>query len=292
MNRILSVVLLVFIACTSTAQQNLLWKITHPKDDKVSYLFGSIHTNDLLLNTFDGTWWKAFNSCSVFAGEVDATSPTGMMEALNAGMLKDTTLADLYTEEEMTKVRNYVLSKLDPAMAMVIMRMKPFYIMAALVQMPDGKGPFSEVMDIRLQTLAKQSSMKVVGLESSVEQASSVASMSLKEQAKMLLEFIEQGDKSAHELKVLEGYYHRQDLDSMVVMAMTMESNNFSPEAMEALIEKRNERFMERLLPHLKENNVFCAVGAMHLPGERGMLAMLRREGYHVEPVPFEFKAE
>jgi uncharacterized protein YbaP (TraB family) len=292
MNRILSVVLLVFIACTSTAQQNLLWKITHPKDDKVSYLFGSIHTNDSLLNTFDGTWWKAFNSCSVFAGEVDATSPTGMMEALNAGMLKDTALADLYTEEEMTKVRNYVLSKLDPAMAMVIMRMKPFYIMAALVQMPDGKGPFSEVMDIRLQTLAKQSGMKVVGLESSMEQASSVASMSLKEQAKMLLEFIEQGDKSAQELKVLEGYYHRQDLDSMVVMAMTMESNNFSPEAMEALIEKRNERFMERLLPHLKENNVFCAVGAMHLPGERGMLAMLRREGYHVEPVPFEFKAE
>jgi uncharacterized protein YbaP (TraB family) len=61
---------------------------------------------------------------------------------------------------------------------------------------------------------------------------------------------------------------------------------------MEALIEKRNERFLQRLLPYLKENNVFCAVGAMHLPGERGMLAMLRREGYNVEPVPFEFKLE
>jgi uncharacterized protein YbaP (TraB family) len=292
MNRILSVVLFLFTACTTSAQQNLLWKISHPKDNKVSYLFGSIHTNDSLLNTFDSNWWSAFKSCSVFAGEVDATNPSGMMEALNAGMLKDTALTDLYTEEEMTKVRNYVLSKLDPATAMIIMRMKPFYIMATLVQMPDGKGPFTEVMDIRLQTLAKQSGMKVVGLETSMEQASSVASMGLKEQAKMLLEYIEHGDTSTQELKVLEEYYHRQQLDSMVTMTTKIESNDFSPEVMEALIEKRNERFLQRLLPYLKENNVFCAVGAMHLPGERGMLAMLRREGYNVEPVPFEFKLE
>lgn len=292
MNRILSVVVFVFLAVSGTAQQNLLWKISHPQDNKVSYLFGSIHTNDSLLNTFDNNWWSAFKSCSVFAGEVDATNPAGMMEALNAGMMKDTSLADLYTEEELEKVRNYVLSKLDPATAMVIMRMKPFYIMATLVQTPDKKGPYTQVMDIRLQMLAKQAGMKVVGLETTMEQASSIGSMSLKEQAKMLLEYIDHGDKTAQEMKKLEEYYYRQQLDSMVVMAMKMETNNFSPDAMEALIEKRNERFMERLLPHLKESTVFCAVGAMHLPGERGMLAMLRREGYTVEPVPFEFKQE
>jgi uncharacterized protein YbaP (TraB family) len=40
---------------------------------------------------------------------------------------------------------------------------------------------------------------------------------------------------------------------------------------------------VDRLLPHLQEGAVFAAVGALHLPGEEGMLNLLRQKGYRVE---------
>jgi uncharacterized protein YbaP (TraB family) len=38
-------------------------------------------------------------------------------------------------------------------------------------------------------------------------------------------------------------------------------------------------------LPHLAEGKAFIAVGALHLPGKNGLVALLRGAGYTVSPV-------
>jgi uncharacterized protein YbaP (TraB family) len=38
-----------------------------------------------------------------------------------------------------------------------------------------------------------------------------------------------------------------------------------------------------------KKQSVFCAVGAAHLPGETGVIELLRKKGYTVEPVIFNW---
>ncbi len=43
----------------------------------------------------------------------------------------------------------------------------------------------------------------------------------------------------------------------------------------------------DRLLAELETGTVFAAVGALHLPGDNGMVALLRSEGYTVKPGPF-----
>lgn len=48
------------------------------------------------------------------------------------------------------------------------------------------------------------------------------------------------------------------------------------------LIETRNARFLERIEPELQDGEVFLAVGAAHLPGEKGLVAMLRDKGFIV----------
>jgi uncharacterized protein YbaP (TraB family) len=45
----------------------------------------------------------------------------------------------------------------------------------------------------------------------------------------------------------------------------------------------------KRLLALLQDGRVFVAVGALHLPGPRGLLAMLRQHGYDLEPMPVPF---
>jgi uncharacterized protein YbaP (TraB family) len=51
------------------------------------------------------------------------------------------------------------------------------------------------------------------------------------------------------------------------------------------LVVERNYRMAERIQPQLREGNALIAVGALHLPGEEGLLALLAEEGYRVSAV-------
>ncbi|MEM6385906.1 MAG: TraB/GumN family protein [Pseudomonadota bacterium] len=58
------------------------------------------------------------------------------------------------------------------------------------------------------------------------------------------------------------------------------------------LLDDRNERFFEELVPELNAGGVFVAVGAAHLPGANGLVAMLRRSGYTVTRISLPGEAE
>jgi uncharacterized protein YbaP (TraB family) len=54
-------------------------------------------------------------------------------------------------------------------------------------------------------------------------------------------------------------------------------------------IHARNLRMVESLLPHLENDRVFVAVGALHLPGEKGLINLLRRQGFELSPLDAPF---
>jgi uncharacterized protein len=49
-----------------------------------------------------------------------------------------------------------------------------------------------------------------------------------------------------------------------------------------ALIDQRNQRMVQRMDSYLREGGAFVAVGALHMPGEQGLLSLLRKRGYRV----------
>ena len=51
------------------------------------------------------------------------------------------------------------------------------------------------------------------------------------------------------------------------------------------LIDDRNVHMIERMLPRLKQGAAFIAIGALHLPGEKGILQLLTERGYTVSVV-------
>jgi len=57
----------------------------------------------------------------------------------------------------------------------------------------------------------------------------------------------------------------------------------------EAFLERvlflRNGRMTETILPRLQSGGAFVAVGALHLYGDRGVLARLREKGYRITRV-------
>ena len=56
-------------------------------------------------------------------------------------------------------------------------------------------------------------------------------------------------------------------------------------EFQELLIAGRNRIMAGRAADHLEKGNAFMAVGALHLPGETGLIALLRQRGFTLEPV-------
>ena len=52
------------------------------------------------------------------------------------------------------------------------------------------------------------------------------------------------------------------------------------------LLFDRNILMAERFSEIAREKTLFCAVGAGHLPGQKGMLRLLKKDGFTVEAVP------
>lgn len=61
------------------------------------------------------------------------------------------------------------------------------------------------------------------------------------------------------------------------------EARSPDPAMQELLLDSRNRRWAKKLAPVLERGGAFVAVGAGHLPGEQGLVTLLRERGFIVE---------
>lgn len=89
-------------------------------------------------------------------------------------------------------------------------------------------------------------------------------------------------EKSIQATKELTAAYEAQDLDKMSELSS---KDNEHPEFMEALVDKRNAEWLQKLPSIMNDAPSFIAVGALHLAGDKGIIEGLRKAGYTVTPV-------
>ncbi|MFM9985275.1 MAG: TraB/GumN family protein [Flavobacteriales bacterium] len=267
-------------------EHSLLWKITKEGSSHKSFLFGSMHTNDSIANSFSESWWNAYDQCDVLAAEVSINDVRDQASALSAAIMKDTLLQDLYSADDYKTIMTLLEREFDPVYVNLMKGLKPFYILALIMEMPKNGESVQSVMDIRLQVLAQEKGKQIIGLETADEQASSIDVLSLNEQAELLLNYAKNEIEANKEFESLKAFYLEQNLDSL---SESKAKEYFPVKLTRELVVGRNERFMRKLAGPLESSNVFCMVGAMHLQGENGLIVMLRKQGYTVEPVEFTF---
>jgi uncharacterized protein YbaP (TraB family) len=138
-------------------------------------------------------------------------------------------------------------------------------------------------LDERLQLEAQATGRPVRALETMSGLIAALARVSPEDHLALLVDAICQADTMARELEVDLGHYLRGDLDAL--MARAREPIPHEPAFARhwaVLVEGRNESFMQELLPLLAEGGQFVAVGALHLPGEGGLLARIEAAGYRL----------
>ncbi len=282
MKKYISTLVIFTVMINLVNGQSLLWKITGKGLKKPSYLYGTIHIQDKRVFAFDDTVLNTLKSCDAYAMELNPEKIDGK-ELKQFMLMKKHTLKDLLTPEEYKELDNFMQEKLGQS-ALLYNKTKPFFIQSQLMQLSMPKDE-EEALDMFFFKQAKAAGMDVYGIEKLKEQLAAVNKISLKDQAKMLMETVR--DTTNQNFEDLVKAYRNEDLKKLSeLLKDTTLPGNFE----EAFLIKRNKVMAKRISKLIKKQSVFNAIGAAHLPGEHGVIELLRKKGYTVEPVPFKFK--
>ncbi|HEV8080101.1 MAG TPA: TraB/GumN family protein [Chitinophagaceae bacterium] len=259
----------------------LLWQVSGKELKKPSYLFGTFHLlckDDI---KFSEQLKKSLISADEVYMEMDLDDPSTMLSGLLYMNMKDgKKLKNLYTTEEYTKVENYFKDSLGMPM-MLFQSMKPYFLVAMLYPKMMNCKTASGVEE-ELIKIAKDNKKEIKGLETMQLQASVFDSIPYEWQAKELLKNIDSFSTYKKEFDTMISEYKNQQLSAMEKLLAKSEFGS-DKKYKEILLTKRNINWVGQLKSIMKKESVFVAVGAGHLVGEKGLINLLRKEGYTVE---------
>ena len=294
MKRLSTGFLFSLIAISGCAQKNeipksnnnntLLWKISGNGLEKSSYLFGTIHmlcTEDAVLSA---NMKKAISSADEVYLEVDLDNMKELVSVISViRMNGDTTLRDLLSPEEYEKVKNYFENRSSLLPFSMLETFKPILAASTLEQGVPCDAPVA--MEQVIMQEAKEKEKTIRGLETMSYQASMLDSIPYKFQAQQLLSYIENAGKEDEGKEMAEMIKAYNDQDLAKLEAMLMKSDIGISRFTDILLYNRNRNWVEKLKGLLPGKSLVIAVGAGHLPGDQGVINLLRKAGYTVGPV-------
>jgi uncharacterized protein YbaP (TraB family) len=172
-------------------------------------------------------------------------------------------------------------------------KMKPWFVAVALAIPPCVQAAMirgEQGVDEKLQEDAIAAGKRLAGLETIDEQIAALATLEAAIDATALLQIVELGaDGSADLFATQVDSYLREQPSLTLFLTLNMPEYAVSADAFRAvegsLLNDRNARMHDRLLPILEAGNAFVGVGALHLQGSNGLVELLRSSGYTVTRV-------
>lgn len=269
------------------AEKALLWKISGRGLKQPSYLLGTIHLIPKEKFVLTEATRQALDRVGRVAFEIDLKEMggPGLFKVMNKTFMSGgKTLRDLLSAEDYALVREQASQRSMLPMS-TLERMKPMFVASMLENEGDALGNSSRMtsVEMELYRLARKRQLATAGLETMEYQLSLFDSIPYTLQARMLVEQLRQQNDASGEFARMVALYQQKDLQAME--AMTRESFSDEPIIQEALIYRRNRDWIPIIVRMMREQPTFFAVGAGHLGGTQGVIALLRKEGYRVEAV-------
>lgn len=284
MKYLFSTCIVVFLSLTCFSQ-SLLWKVSGKDLASPSYLYGTIHIQDKRVFQYDSTVVKAFQSCEAFAGELLLDQVD--VKAVRASMMmpKGKVLSELLSKDDY-RLLDSICKETVGVSVLFMNTTKPFFVMSTIQQMQMPKDE-SQPLDMYLLKEARQQGKSCYGLEDYLEQIKAIDAIKLKDQVQMMMENLRDTLGYEAQYDTMLQAYLQFNLDKMSeIVEDPRNPANFE----NALVSKRNVTMAKGFVKIAKAETLFCAVGAAHLAGDKGVIALLRKKGYTVEPVVFQWE--
>ncbi len=276
---IFSFVLVVIIYPLSASENTLLWKISGNNLKEPSYLFGTTHM--LCADDFKLTdkVLAAIDNTKTLVLELDPTDPALLAEmqqlAINPGF------ENIYTDlpaEEYAAIHGALVQNFGAGLDQLGI-MKPFTLTAMLMM---SLFPCEDLKsyEVFLIEKANAESRAIISLETAAFQMGIFDEIPAETQIQELLRMLD--EEGSKELEAMTKAYLSEDLSQLMDIMM---SNVMMNDWANLILDKRNQQWVEVLPAIMNENSAIIAVGAGHLPGGQGVIELLRKAGYKVEPV-------
>jgi uncharacterized protein YbaP (TraB family) len=279
----LSLLLPAAPAAAQRYDQGLLWRVDAPSG--ASHVFGTIHVEDPRVTDLPPPVTRALNESRSVTVEL-TLEPANVMALAARMVLQDgRDLADIAGPELFGKAAALTakLGLPEPALRLF----KPWA--AALMLMIPQQNP-EKVLDVVLARMAAQQGKPVHELESVLEQADVFDGMAEADQLTLLRYAVENQQQVARTTGLLVKAWLGRDLAAM--WRISQEGVGAGPEIrrlneifLQRVLVARNGRMAERMDARLKEGGAFVAIGALHLYGDGGVLALLQRRGWRITRV-------
>ncbi|MGM0480097.1 MAG: TraB/GumN family protein [Bacteroidota bacterium] len=266
----------------STERSSLLWKIESDTMETPSYLFGTMHLIPREKFFFPDTLDTLITHSDQLVMEIGGLDE--QMKAMKLMMLDSGNVFDYFTEAQRDSLFDFSQEKLgynEEQMRAMFGKMKPMVLLQMMTKQAFGESPAS--YEMKISTIAKQNEIPVAGLETVEEQVGIFDQLSMEEQVQMVMETM--ADTSGNEqMERMIEMYLEQDIDEL--FQFTRQAEFGGPSFEDDFILTRNKNWIPQLIALMNgKKQLFVAVGAAHLGGEKGVVQLLRESGFKLTPV-------
>ena len=286
----LAVIAALTVSSPATAQnarsapaKSFLWKVE--SGSGVLYLAGSVHALTADVYPLNPAFERAFEASDMLVEEIDLSQGDLMTLGpllLAKGMYQDGRTFDSVVSKETMAL---VTKRLDNPMALELIRtMKPWMVMlmVSALQLQQAGLDINLGLDKYFFDKAQKAGNAIAGLETAEYQIDRFDKMPENLQEQLLRSTLDDLDAQGKELTAIITAWQGGDAASLEQTLLS--GFKQYPAAYQSLIVERNHNWMPQMEKCLaRAKPCLVVVGAAHLVGPDGLLALLRQKGHKVE---------
>lgn len=276
--------------------EGIFWKIEKP-GVAPSWLLGTMHVTDPRVTALPEAARAPYEAAKTIVIEStdvldDQKAAAAMLGRPDLTMLADgKTIRDLLGKDDADKLEAGLKGRGIPLIA--VARMQPWLI-SSFIALPAcetaRKQSGQMFLDKKIAIDARNAGREVLGLETMTEQLAAMADLPVDFHLKGLIETLSLGDRMEDIFETMtELYLQGKTGEIMPMLKAATPSTSGTGDGYtafeERLIRDRNHIMADRSIAILDKGNVFLAVGALHLPGAEGVVALLQQKGFTITPV-------
>ncbi|WP_293307838.1 TraB/GumN family protein [Pedobacter sp. UBA5917] len=256
---------------------NLLWEISGKGMAKPSYIFGSMHVKDRRAFNFSDSVIKAIQASTGFVLEIHPDSLVKSIYANSIGAKNKGKITKLITAEQTAELIKRFRAKngYKPDSALLD---NPILVSSLMKPSFSKKDDMQTFMDAYLYGMAKMMKKDIYGLEKPEDQVKLLYG----DDQKIAALFDVDEEAEAESFEKMINIYAKGNLDEISAFLNEADKDQLD-------LVDRNKVMANGITKLIGSNNMFIAVGAAHLPGEKGIINLLKQQGYTLRAVKAGF---
>lgn len=280
---------LLLIAAPHTLSAQLLYEISGNSTKAKSYLLATNRLTDISFLDSIPNVFKCYERARCVVTEFAMQDYEAIAALRQAALLPDSvSLNSFYSPAEYKAIDEALNLTLGMGLDK-IGRMKPSFLVEMYrTELMKKWAGFDEQRSVEtfFEMVAQQRSLPIYGLDDIGETMYMTFEREpMHHQCKELKDIIESPEKEVKQEKNICALYKHGRLNEIAIQVLSPNNTSTISYSDYQVYARRNDVWVKRLQPYLKDGKAFITLNAVYLGGEDGLIAKLKAAGYRVRPV-------